>query len=165
MALFSDSLDREAAWLNTVNDGLPNLPTSGGGPFQIIQARWPRAQATTKTGIYVMRQPGAAYKIDRFAAIRSMPTTRFQLRLWWPLTTSGTGSAEANQKAFEQAIDSLITRLEDLIGDKTHGGRFLAAGEGPEGIQVTNYDPVRDIETGRLTADVLFTADDPDFPN
>ena len=161
---FSDALDREAAWLNSSGDGLPALGAANGGPFHIIQARWPRVQSTRKTGLYVLRAPTNSYRAERFAAQRTMGTVRFLLRLNWPLS-SGQGSAEADQLAFEQAVDQVLTRVEGPLGDHTHGGRFLSAAEPPEPITVTDYDPVRDMQTGIFTAAITYAADDPDFAN
>lgn len=159
---FSDAPDREAAWLNSSGDGLPALGAANGGPFQIIQARWPRAENTNKRAIYVLRTPANGYSVKRFAAQRSMASHRFTLRLNWRLT-SGQGAAEADQLAFEEAIDLVLARIEDVLGDHTHGGRFQEAGE--DGITVTDYDPVRDMQSGIFRAAIQFSADDPDFPN
>ena len=161
---FSDALDREAAWLSASGDGLPALLRVDGGPFQLVQARWPRVQATRKTALYVLRSPSNTARVQRFAAERSMATHRFLLRLFWPLA-NGQGSAEDEQLAFEQAIDLVLQRVEGVFGDHTHGGRFLSAAEPPEPITVTDYDPARDMKAGVFIAAVTYTADDPDFAN
>jgi hypothetical protein len=161
---FSDSLDREAAWLNTTGDGLPELPAPN-GPFQIIQARWPRVQSTRKTGIYVLRQPGNSAKLNRFGAQRSMLTTHLQLRILWPLT-SGVGSAEADQLLLERAIDAVLARVQGPLGDKTHGGRFLSVAENPDYIDLTVDDPEQAIAQGGIfRAQITYSADDADFNN
>jgi hypothetical protein len=162
--MFSDAVDREAAWLSSYGDGLPTLIASQGGPYQILQPRWPRTPSTSKTGLYVLRASSVSYQIDRFAAVRSMPTTQLMLRLVWPLT-SGQGSAEADQLAFEQSIDLVLTRIEGLLGDKTHGGRFLSVGEGRGGI-VVNYDDVETtMQSRHYRATITYTADDVEFTN
>jgi len=161
---FSDSVDREAAWLNVSGDGLPSLNVAQGGQFQIIQARWPRVPSTSKRSIYVLRAPGNSHHIERFAAIRSSITTQMYLRLLWPMT-NGQGSAEAEQLAFEQAIDSVLSRIEGFVGDKTHGGRFLSVGESGGGITV-NYDDLELSMTARsFRATITYTADDPEITN
>lgn len=161
---FSDAVDREAAWLSTSGDGLPALRTVDGGPFQILQARWPRQAATLKTALYVLRNPAMAYRVERFAAIHSTPSSHFLLRLMWPLT-NGQGSAEADQLLFEQAIDSVLTRIEGFVGDKTHGGRFLAVGEGPGGIVVNYDDPELAMESRIFRASISYSADDLEITN
>lgn len=161
MTLFSDALDREAAWLATTNDTLPVLIAPG--PFELVQARWPRVQASRKTGLYVLRNPSNSYKVERFADVRSLPTTEIMLRISWPLAT-GTGSGEASQLALEQAIDLVIARVEGLPFDKTHGGRFLSVAE-KGGITVHYDDPAKAMGDGIFTAHITYAADDPDFIN
>lgn len=162
--MFSDAVDREVAWLITTGDGLPALRTVDGGPFQILQARWPRIPSTSKTQLYVLRSPVASYKIERFAAIRSAPVTGFMLSLHWPMT-QGTGSAEAEQALFEQAIDSVLTRVLGFQGDKSHGGRFLSVGEDHGGITV-NYDDVEQAMGSRVfKATITYSADDLEITN
>lgn len=158
--MFSDALDRETAWLNTV-DSLPALNATNGGPFEIVQARWPRVAATRKTGLYVLR---AGFRVRRESSQRSIATTVFQLRLSWPLAT-GTGSAEAGQLAFEQAIDAVLARVQGPIGDKTHGGRFLSVAEEPAYLQVEYGDPEQAMNIGIFTARVTYSGDDPDYTN
>jgi hypothetical protein len=164
--VFSDALDREAAWLNTTGDTLPTLPATAGGPFQIVQARWPRVAATRKTGLYVLRNPTSSFHVDRFSSQRSMLTTTFLLRLLWPLT-SGQGSAEADQLAFEQAIDQVLTRVEGPLLDKTHGGRFLSIAESRVGITVHYDDPEKAVGNGAgiFTARITYAGDDPEIVN
>ena len=166
--MFSDALDREAAWLNSYGDGLPALAKQHGGVFQIVQARWPRVPASRKTAIYVLRAPSSSAKVERFANVRSMLSTRVVLHLFWPLTNS-TGSGEAEQAAFEQAIDQIITRVQGPLGDKTHGGRFLSVAEGPAGISIDYPDPAAAMASGTGTgvfeAAIAYDADDPDYAN
>jgi uncharacterized protein YkuJ len=160
--VFSDAVDREAAWLSTSGDGLPALRKSDGGPFQILQPRWPRVPSSSKTGLYVLRAPSGSHRIERFAAIRSMPMTMFTLHLFWPMT-NGQGSAETEQLNFEQAIDLVLARIEGFPGDKTHGGRFMAVGE--PGITV-NYDDVEQaMQTRIFRASISYSADDMELTN
>lgn len=158
--MFSDALDRETAWLTTTGDTLPDLTEL----FQVIQARWPRTPAKMKTSLYVLRQPGTSFHLERFASIRTLPTTSFLLRLAWPLN-DGTGSAETSQLAFEQAIDAVVTRILGLIEDKTHGGRFLSVAEDRAGVNVQYDDPAEGISRGLFTARVLYNGDDPELNN
>lgn len=163
--MFSDALDREAAFLSITTDTLPVLLASSGGPFQVIQARMPRTPRTFRPSLFVLRQPGSSFKVDRFANVRTMATTAFLLRLWWPLT-SGTGHTEDDQLAFEQAIDSVITRVSGFLGDKTHAstaGYFLQVAE--RGITVDYDDPEQAIAEGRYTARITYTADDVELIN
>lgn len=163
---FSDSLDREAAWLNTViDDGLPILPFEAGGPFQVIQARWNRTFATRKTTLVVLRQPLDSYRHDPYTSQRVRTTTRIQLRAWWA-ASNGTGSAEKDQLAFEQALDLVIARVAGPFGDKTHGGRFLSVAENPALISVTFDDPELSLQNGSFyRAQISYSADDPEIVN
>jgi hypothetical protein len=96
---------------------------------------------------------------------RTMMTHHLLLRLYWPLT-SGQGAAEADQLAFEQAIDQVLTRIEGPFGDKTHGGRFLSVAENPDYIDVDYTDPGQGIAgAGIFTAHLTYAADDADFNN
>lgn len=158
--MFSDALDREAAFLNTTTDGLPNLTAL----FQIIQARQPRMPATRKKALYVLRAPSMSAKLQRYGGQRSMLTTHLMLRLYWPLS-NGQGSAETEQLAFEQAIDQVITRVQGPFGDKTHGGRFLSVAENPDYIDVDYGDPEKSIADGVFAAHLTYAAEDPDFNN
>ena len=158
--MFSDALDRESAWLNTTGDTLPTLNASAGGPFHIIQARWPRIPATRKTALYVLRQPSGSFQVDRFAAVRTISRTAFMLRLMWPLA-NGQGSAETEQLLFEQAIDQVVTRVMGLLEDKSHGGRFLSVAEG-RGQQIAVHfdDPEQSLPGAIFRASITYGADD-----
>jgi hypothetical protein len=157
----ADACDREAAWLSSSGDGLPALVATAGGPFGLVQAYWPRTPGRRTQGqLYVLRNN---LEERRFANQRVMVTYAFQLALVWPLQ-KGTGSAEDEQRAFDTAIDLVLTRVRGYRGDKTHGGRFLSAAEDPRMVRVV-FDPpghtiVADTE---LRASVTYTAQDPDF--
>lgn len=167
--MFSDALDREAAWLNTSGDGLPALAKAAGGPFQIIQPRWPRQPAKQKSGIYVLRAPSMSAQQSRFGDVRSHLTTRIQLRLTWPLNQGASGvqpgQAEAGYLLFEQAIDQVILRVSGFLQDKTHGGRFLAVAEDHPGIAVSLGDPEQELTGGIARASIEYLADDPEINN
>lgn len=146
----TDAVDRETAWLRTVGDGLPAL-LSPAGPFLVVQAYWPRTPAERASGaLYVLRR-----KIHqkRFANQRRMDRYEFQLRLVWPLS-SGSGNAEEDQRAFDAAVDLVLTRLGGFTGDKTHGGRFLQVCEGHDDV-VVDFDP----PWQHLQSDVVFRAE------
>lgn len=162
--MFSDAVDREATWLNTFGDGLPSLNAAQGGPFQILQARWPRIPSTSKTQLYVLRNPSNSYRLERFADIRSQPKTELMLKLLWPMT-QGSGSGEAEQLLFEQAIDQVLLRVQGPLTDKTHGGQFLSVAEGHAGITV-NYDDIEQTMQARVfKAAITYTADDTEIIN
>lgn len=136
----SDAVAREAAWLATSGDTLPALLTTAGGPFEIVQAYWPGAKfAANKHGVYVQR---ARTILPRFGGARIMPGYEFQLKLWWPVKATTAGIAETEAAAFDAALDLLLQRIDGLPLDKTHGGRFLSAGEGFEGSAVQGLFPV-----------------------
>lgn len=136
----SDAVAREAAWLATSGDTLPALLTSAGGPFEVVQGYWPGAKLRTNaTGIYVMR---SRLILPRFGGARIMPGYQFDLRLIWPVRATTAGIAETEQAAFDAALDLLLQRIDGLPLDKSHGGRFLSAGEGFEGTAVQGLYPV-----------------------
>lgn len=161
--VFSDALDREAAWLNAV-DTLPSLLLANGGPFAVIQARWPRTMWSNKTGLYVTRTPGHTAQLERFAAQRQMLKHHLRIIAHWPFT-SGSGSSEADQFAFDQAIDLVLARVAGVRGDKTHGGRFLSVAEDPAMVDVDIDDAEQAITAGHIRARITYWADDTETNN
>ena len=157
---YSDALDRETAWLTTV-DTLPALLVANGGPFDIVQARYPRTPAKSKTALYVTRHPGGSMEAERFATARTHYLHHFLLIAEWPMR-SGTGSAESDLLAFEQAIDDVIARVQGPLTDKSHGGRFLAVMEDPAPgrLSIDEADPVTSIGAGRFTTRIDYHAAD-----
>ena len=115
------AVTREAAWLKTTGDGLPALEKAARGPWDNIQAYYPRTPYGEQRSVYVLRH---RIQQKRFANVRTMHTYPFRLILWWPLLSLD-GSAEEEQQAFDVAIDLLLQRILGPLGDKTHGGRFL----------------------------------------
>lgn len=161
----ADAVAREAAWLNTSTaDGLPLLPTSAGGPWDVIQAYMPRTPIAQKTQIYVLRRKLIT---TRFAQQRRLATHHLHLTCMWPIgaTSTASGIAETEQQNFDTALALLVQRIEDAVSDKTHGGRFMSVAEAPNGtaIDVDITDPAQAIPTGYLTASVTYSADDPDY--
>ncbi|MCC9307684.1 hypothetical protein LN042_11315 [Kitasatospora sp. RB6PN24] len=158
----ADAVDREVAWLNTsVNDGLPLLPASAGGPWQNIQAYRARTPGRKSTNIFVLR---SHTHLRRTANARRMPTYEFHLKVVWPLT-SGAGSAETDQRALDAAIDKLLQRIDGQLGDKSHGGRFLSVAENPDNVTVTYEDPEQTLPMGEFHAEVVYYADDTEITN
>lgn len=158
----SDAVAREASWLNTYGDTLPALSTSQGGPWDVIQGYLNRTPPTKKSSIYVMRH---SLRVERVGGQRSMTTYTFRLRLWWPLT-SGTGSEESDQQAFDNAIDLLLQRVEGFPLDHTHGARFLSVAENPAYITLDFDDPATTLPlSGNFSATLMYSADDFQFAN
>lgn len=159
MVSTADAVDREVAWLADPSGGLLK---AHGGPWDVIQAYWPRTPATRKTGVYVLRQ---RIRDQRVANQRKRPNYLFMLKLWWPIgaTTAGTQEAEQEQRAFDAAIDLLLQRVRGSLADKTHGS-FLSVGEVPEreDIQVHIYDPEQTLSSGVLRAEMTYPGDDVD---
>jgi hypothetical protein len=159
----ADAVTREAAWLNSYNDGLPALHTSQNGPFDVVQAYWPRTRNARKGGIYVMR---GEVNDRRFAAHRKIARHAFRLMIEWPIggTTVATHIWEDEQQALDSAVDLLLQRIRGLDLDHTHGGRFLSVAEAPEPGSITvRFDPPERMPTnGRavLTASATYLADD-----
>jgi hypothetical protein len=109
--------------------------------------------------LYVLRH---RIRRKRFANHRLMDTYTLGARLVWPLS-SGTGNAEADQRAFDTAIDMVLTRLSGFLGDHTHGGRFLSVAENPADVDVAFSDPSSALVDALFRADITYQADDPDF--
>lgn len=159
----ADAVAREAAWLTSV-DTLPALLVVNGGPWEVVQAYWPGAKfAAKRTGIYVQRR---RFQIERFGGVRLMPHYGFALKLVWPVRSTSAGGPEAEQGAFDAAIELLRQRVNGLPFDKTHGGRFLSAAETPPGtfFEVEYLDPEVTIpQGGWLRATATYLADDPEM--
>jgi hypothetical protein len=127
----ADAVQREAAWLSTANDGLPNLLSDAGGRWDLVNAYWNRTPVQRQRVIWVNK---SHISVKRFAHVRKIVTYHFELELWWPLSTQ-TGSSESDQAQFDLAINDLVMRISGFgytpstTADKTHGGRFLSAAE------------------------------------
>jgi hypothetical protein len=158
----SDAVDREVAWLTTV-DTLPALQATDGGPWDIVQAYWPRSLQTRKSGIYVLR---TAVDEARFANQRKMQHHAFRAKLWWPIggTTTGIDIAEDEQRAFDSAISLLLSRIRGTVFDHTHGS-FLSVAEDGGRISVRFADPEQTTGSSPacLRGEVTWSADDRDF--
>lgn len=156
------AVGREARWLAAYNpaDGLPALLTAMGGPWDVVQAYWPRTPATQQTGIYVTR---ISIDDERAANIRIRPTYMFRLKLVWPVRVTASGLAEAEQRNLDAAVALLVQRIRGLPFDKTHGGAFLSVGEVPRmpGVHVEFDDPEITIDQLKaLRATAVYAADD-----
>ncbi len=136
------AVDREVAWLTSV-DALPPLLAANGGPFDTVQAYIPRTPAMRERRLEIRR---TNLELLRTASIRTLPRHTFQAVITWPLS-SGSGTGEDDQRALDVAVNQLATRLAGTMGDKTHGGRFLSVAEpehaGAVGIHVAFDDPAR----------------------
>jgi len=160
----ADAVTREAAYLTAV-DSLPTL-LAPAGPWDIVQAYWSPTVGARKKRFFLVRGTIAE---ERFAAQRRLDTYRFTGKLYWPIGSTATGSGmwEAEQLAFDAAIDLIIARVRGLTFDKTHGGAFLSVAEAPNGskIDVQFEDPERVAATSpaELRAVITYTADDRDF--
>ncbi|MFB9925997.1 hypothetical protein ACFORO_12540 [Amycolatopsis halotolerans] len=158
----ADAPAREAAWLADYNpaDGLPALLQANGGPWQVVQAYWPRTPDRMGKSVFVMRH---SIKNERFANVQKISKYVFRLICWWPMV-SPTGAAEQSQGDFDTALDLLVQRIVGPLMDKTHGGRFLSVAEDPSAIEITYHDPVQTLASGNfLAAEITYTADDPNY--
>lgn len=162
----ADAVAREAAWLAASADGLPALMKSAGGPFDVVQAYWPRTPHHRQSGVYVLRH---SLHESRLSNQRKLDHYEFRLKLWWPVgsTTTASGIAENEQAAFDAAIDLVVQRVRGYVADHTHGGRFLAVAEAPEHtrIAVHFHDPeaTATASPACLRAEVTYPADDRDI--
>jgi hypothetical protein len=157
----SDAVARETAWLQTSGDGLPALAASVGGPWEIIQAYMPRTPRTQAPGIYVLRGHIGDLRVS---SQRIRPGYIFRLKLRWPIRTGGAPLAETEQQAFDVAVNLLLQRIRGPLGDKSHGGRFLSAGETPArppAVAVDFEDPEQTMAlTKDLRAVCIYSLDD-----
>lgn len=164
----ADAVDREIAFLSITTDTLPALSSAAGGPWNVIQAYWPRTPATRQTGIYLLRP---LLRDTRFAAQRRIDTYHYRAKLWWPINNTTTDQWETEQRAFDAAIDLLIDRIRGFVGDHSHAssaGSFLSVAEAPEPgeISVMFADPeTTAAAVNALRADLSYSADDRDFVN
>jgi hypothetical protein len=158
----SDAVSREAAWLSaySATDGLPALLAPNGGPWDIVQPYLPRTPAQMKRSIFVLRH---TTKVERFANIQKINKYSFRLICWWSLLAAS-GSAEAEQQNFDNAIELVLQRITALIQDKTHGGRFLSVAEDPADIEVQYHDPMQTLDAlNTFIAEISYSADDPNY--
>jgi hypothetical protein len=158
----ANAVARETEWLSITNDSLPALLTTGGGPFEVLQAYRPRSPRTRASQLYVLRR---GLRETRFANVRRMPTYVFELQIIWPLGVSGsTGSAEVEQQNLDDAVDLVLQRVGGLTFDKTHGGRFRSVAEDPRWVEVTFTDPKETIAAkADFECSIQYSADDPEF--
>jgi hypothetical protein len=153
----ADAVDREVAWLTTsINDGLPILLANGGGPWGNVQAYMARTPGKRGSNIFVLRRQ---IHDRRLASQRRMPTYEFVLKMIWPLS-SGSGNAEADQRAFDAAIDLVLLRIDGFRGDKSHGGRFRSVASNPEYVNIVFTDPEQTLGAGEFHAEITYFADD-----
>lgn len=157
-----DAVQREANWLARFGDGLPALLAADGGPWDVVQAYWPRTPNYNLNGIYLTRH---RLQDVRISNQRKRAAYAFRLKLFWRIgsTTTSAGLAEAEQQAFDNAVDLLLIRLRGYLGDKTHGGQFLSVGETPgrePEISVDFDPPETTLDRGFLSGTVMYSADD-----
>lgn len=158
----ADAVAREAAWLTSYDpaDGLPALLRTAGGPFDVVQAYMPRTPPARRTCLFVVR---GAIRVERFALNRKINHYTFGLRINWP-QSSATGQAESVQADLDAAVELVLQRVNGLVGDKTHGGRFLSVAENPMDIDVQFDDPEATVpQRADLTARITYQADDQDY--
>ena len=137
MADFTDAVDREAAWFtdDLSANGIPPLLKQGsnGAPFAIVRAR---ARQPSQRGqacfIWLERVVESRYALTRKLQVYHLVATCLWTR------ASDVGKTDVDEASFEAALAKVVQRVRGLKGDKTHGGRFLAAGE---------------IDSGQITVD------------
>lgn len=158
----ADAVGRETAWLQAYDaaDGLPALLKASGGPFDVVQAYWPRTPAKRRRSLYVLRR---SLVVERFGFNRKINHHTFDLRIVWP-QSSQTGQAESVQQALDDAVDLVVQRVSGLFQDKTHGARFLSVAEDPTTINVQFADPDQTIQAqADLMCSITYQADDQDY--
>jgi hypothetical protein len=103
----------------------------------------------------------------RVASQRVRPRYPMKLELHWPVRTISPGSssiAATEQQNFDDAIELLRQRVAGPLGDKSHGGRFLAAAEAAKGqvaIDVQYEKPADTIPAAKeLRAVMAYYIDD-----
>lgn len=173
MATFSDVVDRESAWLSTV-DSLPNLTGIFVNPqtnASTIFTRLPRTFDRKVNSLFVMRAPTESATLDRETNTRGIWTHRLMLIVWWPITKDALGDGSKDELACEQAVDAILGRITGVPpsasgpGDHTHGGRFLSAAEDwHHRVQVEWPDMVKAYADSVIELRIVFTVDDFDVP-
>lgn len=167
----ADAVKREAAWLNTANDGLPNLLADAGGRWDLVNPYWMRTPPQRQRVVWVNK---GHMSVRRFANVRKLITYHFELELWWPLSTQ-TGESETDQAEFDLAVNDLVMRISGFgytgatVADKTHGGRFLSAVEtefAGDSIEISTPPASNTLPLGiGYIATVTYAADDFEFNN
>lgn len=161
----ADAVVRETSWLSSYNpsDGLPALLSSSGGPFDVLQAYWPRSPASRTNQLYVTRGRVVS---DRFGFNRRMDKYDFRLRIIWPLSST-TGDWESVQQTLDNAVELVIRRIIGPVSafplDHTHGGQFLEVAEDPCLIGVDFSDPEQASASAQLEATITYSASDRDY--
>lgn len=157
----ANAVDREAAWLATSGDGLPALLRSAGGPFDVVQGYLPRTPAQSQASLFLRR---TRISDDRWSNQLKRARYSFSVRAEWRIgtTTAGLGIGEAEQRAFDAAIELVIQRIRGTLADHSHGGAFLSVAEAPSpaSIDVSFVDPDTTMSTRALRADITYFADD-----
>jgi hypothetical protein len=155
----SDVELRETAWLTTSGDSLPALLTAAGGPWDIVQAFDPVARRRTQaTSVYVMARH---IEDQRVSNQRIRAQYAITLELTWPVKRITPPIAEGEFQALKDAADLILQRVRGLVGDKTHGGRFLSVGEAGGHPVIDFGDPFAGItEHKAISAVISYRADD-----
>lgn len=128
MADFSDAADREAAWFtdDLSSISIPPLLNNGtnGAPFKVVASG---LREPSKVGQYcfidLQRVIEHRVALQRKRQIYSLVATCLWTR------TQDRAHANIDQANFLAALELVVQRVRGPIGDKTHGGRFLASGE------------------------------------
>lgn len=167
----ADAVQREADWLSTANDGLPNLLVAAGGRWDFVNAYWRRTPPQRSRVVWVNK---GHMTIRRHAHVRKIIAYHFELELWWPMANQ-TGSAETDQAEFDLAINDVVMRVSGFgytpstVADKTHGGRFLSVAEtefSGDSIEVATPPSIATLPVGvGFQATVTYAADDYEFNN
>ena len=149
---------REAAWLSVADDTLPVLLSSAGGPWDVVQAFDPVARRRMNaTTIYVLARH---VEDQRVSNQRLRPQYAITLAMTWPVKRLTPPLAEGEFQALKDAADLVLQRVRGLAGDKTHGGRFLSAGETAHPV-IEFGDPFASItEAKAITGTISYPADD-----
>jgi len=150
----SDAITREAAWL---------AAGTLSSYFKHIQA-YPRVLPEKVSSLSLYRERIAETRESMGG--RKLQTHHLVATVRWPLV-SRAGQAEAELLALDVAVEALLARIRGPLGDKTHGGRFLSAGEDievdfPDPLEVLDSPDVGNARggTGRLVVTVRYSADD-----
>jgi len=84
--------------------------------------------------------------------------------VWWPVRQTVSSLLEAEQRAMDAAIELVRQRIAGFAGDKSHGGRFLSAGESPgkpARVEVRFERAEQTMQQDKaLRASVVYTVDD-----
>lgn len=138
---WGDAVQRETDWLTDITTvGLPVLLASEGGAWDLVLP-YGRANGTVSPArvLFISRVSGTDARFTIGA--QRIQAHQFLVSAEWPVRASS--NPQADLAAFDAAIETVLIRIRGLVGDKTHGSRFLSVAEGHEATGGQTSAPAR----------------------